>query len=279
MDGLNLVEGGVLYVTADGTGASWGTGPPPLGSHLLLWFDPASSKLFYRMTQQGSEWAAMAAYDSLSGRLKSVRRDAKAITRLSSSIPADIRASCGPELWAPERARQKALVDGMTLYFPSLGYRELTPAQRAVDPHRFREDALHFLQKAGELPLHSLGRQGLEVYRLIRVGEAMGVIRVQRDAQGKAWADVVAEDSRTGNLASRTLSVTAEGWAGLETAAKKARLGELPPRVGEDSDVVDGWILEHGKDGKGRSVECPDPNPDAFKELCLFIQRLAGFTP
>ncbi|HLF94895.1 MAG TPA: hypothetical protein VJB14_15620 [Planctomycetota bacterium] len=281
-----LVKGEVLYLTAHRTGVSMGSGPPPMGGSLLVWFDASSSALYHRamIGQRHARWEKTAVYDPTRKMLVPVRHPESTGTRRPGSLPKEVLENRGPELWDEERARVNAFVRDMTLYFPRLGTRALSPKEQVEDEENgFREEALDALLLADEPPLSSLGKQDLEGYRLIWIGATSRpspfVVRVQRNRHGEVSLATTVRDQETGDALTRRRGLREEDWATLERRLAAAAYFERPLRIGEAKPDRGWWIVEGWKAGEYRYVEACGPEPGPFRDLCESIMGLGGLDP
>lgn len=281
-----LVKGEVLYLTAHGTGFSMGSGPPPLGGSLLVWFDAGSSTLYHRamIGQRNTRWEKTAVYDPARRVLVPVRHPESTATRRPGSIPKEVLEHRGPELWDEERARVTELVRDMRSFFPRLGTRKRSPKEQVDDEgNSFREEALDALRLADEPPLSSFGTQDLEGYRLIWIGASMRptpfVVRLQRNRHGEASLATTLRDPKTGEAVTRRRALGEEDWTALEKRLAAAAYFERPLRIGGTKPDRGWWIVEGWKAGTYQYVEACGPEPGPYRELCEFLMGLGGLDP
>ena len=285
LDEGNLVKGEAFYLTIHGTGAAVGSGPPPGGGSLLAFYDSRSSALYVLPLPSDSNqiWGKLV-FDRMSPSLNQDGHPGAVFYWQSKSIPSEMEEHRWAELWASERARVKNHVRDMNLYFPRLGYREMSPAEQYADQRdSFRRKALAALSLSGEPPLSSLGEKDIEVYRLIWVGAFWRpfpfVVRVGRNREGRVSVATTLENEQTEGTVTRRREVDEEDWATLKKRLEAATYFDLPIRVGETKLDRDWWIIEAWKEGTYQYVEASYPVPGPYRKLCEFFMELGGLDP
>ncbi len=281
----NPVKGEVLYLTSHGTGATIGSGPPPIGGVFLASYDARSSFIYYLTLGTGHHVWQRLVYDPVKQTI--VTADAPQLPpsyRRSKMIPREVTKKLGPELWNPEHARLRDFVREMDLYFPRLGYGGMPRLEQIVNRgNLFREEALDLLRFADEVPISSLGKDSIEVYRLIWVADSRQpspfVVRVQRNQHGRVSLATTWKGEKSGDTITRRRELEMYNWVTLKKCLETAKYYDLPVRIEGPKSDHGWWIVEGWREGICQYVEACSPVPGPYREICELFMGLAGIDP